>query len=98
MSSAEKVWNTVANGMTISYGTDGEVFVPGIEQMAVKACGFESGEIKLLTAIIIQAGRDRDEEYINGAKFERTCDLLRLDSTKIRNLFTAVWSNLDDNS
>lgn len=96
MKRADKVWNAVRDGTTISYGPDGEVHIDGIMQMAIKACGFESGEIRFFVTGLVEAAKKRDVNFINGALFVRYCDLLRLDSGKIRNIFTTVWSNLDD--
>ena len=54
-------------------------------------------EIDLLVAVILQAARDRDEEYFAGRVFIRHCELLQIKSYIVCALIYKTWKYEDQN-
>jgi len=47
--------------------------------------------VKLFTAVIVQAGTDKDYAYFRGETFETHCEVLQLDPIGVRNIIRAAW-------
>lgn len=70
---------------------DGEL-TDGLVSISSSRFNEDIPEIRLIVAVIIQAGLDHDDDYFSSTTFKSHCIAIRLQEQTIRKLVYKIWS------